>query len=77
MIARVDLIFLTYFYSFIYLAALGVSWGMQDLVPWPGIEPGPPTLGVKSLTHWPTGGIPRIDWKKPCVSVTVVDGGAE
>ena len=27
---------------------------MWDLVPQPGIEPGPPALGVWSLTHWTT-----------------------
>ena len=25
---------------------------MWDLVPWPGIEPGSPTLGMQSLDHW-------------------------
>ena len=28
--------------------------GMWDLVPWPGIEPGPPALGARSLSHWTT-----------------------
>ena len=28
---------------------------MQDLVPWPGIKPWPPALGVQSLSHWATG----------------------
>ena len=28
------------------------SCGMWNLVPWPGIEPGPPALGVRSLSHW-------------------------
>ena len=27
---------------------------MWDLVPWPGIEPGPPALGVQSLSYWTT-----------------------
>ena len=36
----------------IYLAALGLSWGTQDLVPWPGIDPRPPALEVWSLSHW-------------------------
>ena len=32
-------------YLFIYLlAALGLSCHMQDLIPKPGIEPGPPAL---------------------------------
>ena len=32
----------------------GLSCGMQALVPWPGIEPGPSTLGVWSLSPWTT-----------------------
>ena len=31
-----------------------LSWGMWDLVPWPGTEPGPPELGVRSLSLWTT-----------------------
>ena len=31
---------------------------MWDLVPWPGIEPGPPTLAVQSLGHWMTREVP-------------------
>ena len=31
-----------------------LSCGMWDLVPWPGIEPGPPTLEVRNLSHWTT-----------------------
>ena len=43
------------FYSlFIYLAVLGVSWGMWDLVPWPEVEPRLRALGVWSVSHWPT-----------------------
>ena len=30
-----------------------------DLVPQPGIEPGPPALGVWSLYHWPARKVPR------------------
>ena len=30
------------------------SCGMWDLVPWPGIEPGPFALGAQSLNHWTT-----------------------
>ena len=26
----------------------------NDVVPWPGIEPRPPALGARSLTHWTT-----------------------
>ena len=28
--------------------------GIWDLVPWPGIEPKLPALGVQSLSHWTT-----------------------
>ena len=38
-------------YLFIWLS-LGCS--MQDLVPWPGIEAGPPALGVQSFNHQTT-----------------------
>ena len=41
----------TYF-LFVYLAALGLSCSMWDLVPQPGVEPVPPALGVWSLSHW-------------------------
>ena len=40
------------FYFKIYLAVPGLSCGMQDLIPRPGIEPGPPALGAWSLGHW-------------------------
>ena len=39
---------------FIHLAALGLSGGTRDLVPWLGIEPGPPALGVRNFSHWNT-----------------------
>ena len=32
---------------------------MWDLVPWPGIKPGPPTLGAWSLNHCATREVPR------------------
>ena len=51
-ISDLDLFFLN---IFIYLAVLGPSCGMQslscglwDIVPRPGIEPGPPALGAQS-----------------------------
>ena len=43
-----------FFFQFIYLVALGLSCGMWDLVPWPGIKPGLPALGLRSLSHWIT-----------------------
>ena len=36
---------------FMYLAVPGLSCSMWDLVLWPGIEPGPPALGVWNLRH--------------------------
>ena len=38
-------------FLFIYSTAVPCRCGMWDLVPWPGIEPGPPALGVWSLNH--------------------------
>ena len=35
-----------------------LSCGMWDLVPWPGIEPWPPTLGAQSLSQWTTREVP-------------------
>ena len=35
------------------------SCSMWDLVPWPGIEPRPPALGARSLSHWTTREVPR------------------
>ena len=32
----------------------GLSFRMQDLVPWLGNKPGPPGLGAWSLSHWTT-----------------------
>ena len=34
-----------------------------DLVPWPGIEPGPPALGAQSLTHWTTREVPELQFQ--------------
>ena len=38
--------YLKYLFLFIYLATLGLSCSMRDLVPWPGIKPGPLALGA-------------------------------
>ena len=46
------LLFLAFFFIhilLIYLAALGLSCGMWDLVPWQGIKPGTPALGTWNL----------------------------
>ena len=49
-----------FFFSFVYLAMPGLSCGtqdlwsfcrMRDLDPGPGMEPGPPALGAKNLSH--------------------------
>ena len=45
--------FLSLFFKiFIYLAVAGLSCSMWDLVPRPGVEPGPPALETQSLDHW-------------------------
>ena len=31
---------------------------MRDLVPWPGMEPGPPALETQTLSHWTTREVP-------------------
>ena len=56
-----------FFLIFIYLATPGLScstWdlrcGMQDLVPQPGIEPGPPALGARCLSHSTTREVPGL-----------------
>ena len=43
---------------FIYLAVLGLSCSMWDLVPEPGMEPRPPRLGAQSLSHCTTREVP-------------------
>ena len=37
-----------------------LSWGLWDLVPWLGVEPGPPALGAQSLNHWTTREVTTI-----------------
>ena len=44
----------------IYLAVLGLSCSMWDLVPWPGMEPKPPALGAQSLSYWTTREVPEF-----------------
>ena len=41
---------------------------IRDLVPQPGIEPSPPALGARSLTHWTTREVPV------CLSYTAIVG---
>ena len=48
-----------------------LSCSMWDLVPWPGIKPVPPQLGVWCLKHWTTREVPPIVFlrmKKDCKS---------
>ena len=53
------LIFLLLLLSRVLVVARGLfSWGMQDLVPWPGMEPKSPALWVQSLSHRITRDIP-------------------
>ena len=46
------------------MAALGLSWGMWDLIPQLGIEPGPPALRMQSLSHWATREVPKLIYSK-------------
>ena len=48
----------SFFNNYFYLATLGLSCSMWDLVPWVGIEPGPPALGAQRLSHWTTREVP-------------------
>ena len=52
------------FSIFFYLAVLGLSCNMWDLVPWAGIEAGSPALGAQSLSHWTTREVPRFPFLK-------------
>ena len=42
------------------MALLCLSQSMWDLVPWPGIEPGPPALEAWGLGHWTTREVPQF-----------------
>ena len=63
---KLEKLFLKNIYLFIWLRqvlvlACGIfSCGIWDLVPWPGIEPGPPALGVRSLSHWTIREAPEV-----------------
>ena len=54
--------------SSIFVAARGIfscgmqtlSCGMWDQVPWPGVKPRLPALGMWSLSHWTTREVPRM-----------------
>ena len=48
-----------FFLMFISLAKSGLSCNMWDLVPWPGMEPRPATMGALSLSHRITREVPK------------------
>ena len=45
-------------FFFLAFTALVLSCSTWDLVPQPGIKPGPPALGAKGLNHWTTREVP-------------------
>ena len=45
----------------IFVVACLVAACVWDLVPWPGVEPGPPALGAQSVTHWTTREVPQYN----------------
>lgn len=50
-----------------------LSCRMWDVVPWPGIEPRPPALGLQSLSHWTTRKILYFLFQCPCLLTSVFD----
>ena len=46
------------------MAIPGLSCSMWDLVPWPGIEPGPFALGLWSPSYWTTREVPIFCFDK-------------
>ena len=52
--------FLKYLFIYLFWLCRALVVGcVQDLVPRPGMEPGPPALAARSLTHWTTREVPR------------------
>ena len=49
-----------HFFFFYFFAAPGLTFGTQDLVPWPGIKSRPPALGAWSLNHWTAREVPQF-----------------
>ena len=43
-----------------------LNCSIWDLVPWPGIEPGPPALRVQNLSHWTIREVPD-EWQSHSV----------
>ena len=57
-----------FYYLFIWLLRVLVvaggllscgMWTLSSLIPWPGIKPGPPALGSRSLNHCATREVPQ------------------
>ena len=47
-------------FIFIYLfGCVSLGYSMWDLVPWPGIKPGPPALEAWTLSFWTTREVPK------------------
>ena len=53
-------VFFFFFFFNVYLGVLGLSFSMQGLVPWPGIEPRPPKLWALRPSHWTTTEVLRF-----------------
>ena len=52
-----------YFCLLIYLSLLDLSCSMWDLITPPRIEPGPPALGARSLSHWTGRKVPCLPFQ--------------
>ena len=51
-----------------------LSWGMRDLIPWLGIKPGLPALGVWNLSHCTTREVPGVCFYAPYLSWGALQG---
>ena len=46
--------------SLLFIEACGIfSYGMWDVVPWPGIKPKAPSIDYGPLSHWTTNDVPH------------------
>ena len=54
-----------------------LNCSIWDLVPWPGIEPGPPALRMKNLSHWTTREVPDEWQSHSVVSASLQPHGLE
>ena len=55
------------------VATCELSCGMWDLVPWPGIKPGPPALGGWSFSPWTSKDVPMsFEILKPDINFSVM-----